>query len=181
MLKPVRTVAPTATIVSLQEAREHLRVTHTEEDGRITDIVAAADSYLDGWTGILGRCVRQQTWLYKVATLEDIRLPFPDVQSAVIHYLDSSQVEQVLPAQNYRVQNDELGGFVELVDTATQPVPFDRIDAVRIEAVYGMDAVPFAIKQAALMHVDYQYDRDNAGDALAVAATLIAPFRFRRV
>jgi uncharacterized phiE125 gp8 family phage protein len=180
MLKPVRTVAPSGPIVTLNDAKAHLRVDHAAEDGLISDLIAAADAHFDGWSGILGRCVRPQTWRLSLAGLKDTRLPFPDVQSAVIRYLDLAETEQVLPGQNYQLQNDDGGAFVELVSGIVQPAVADRINAVRIEAVYGMAEVPYPIKAAALMHVAWLYrQREGTGAAPEAIDALIAPYRMR--
>jgi uncharacterized phiE125 gp8 family phage protein len=182
MLKPVQTVAPVGTIVSVEEAKANLRIDHDAEDGVIYDLIAAVDAYLDGWSGVLGRCVRPQTWIYRTATLEDTRLPFPDVQSAVVRYLDAAGVEQTLPAQNYRLHNDDQGGLLELVDGVAQPSVLDRIDAVRIEAVYGMAVVPPALKRAALLMVGFLYqNREGSGEKPYAVDMLIAPFRAQGV
>lgn len=180
MLKPVRTVAPTSAILSLDEAKGHLRVDHDSEDGQISDLIDAVDAYFDGWAGVLGRCIRPQTWIFRTQILEDTRLPFPDVQSAVVRYLDAAQVEQTLSPANYRLHNDDMGGLMELVSGAVQPSVFDRIDAVRIEAVYGMAGVPAAIKQAALLYVGYLYqNREGGGEKPGAVDMLIAPFRMQ--
>lgn len=180
MIKPVRTIAPVSTILSLDEAKAHLRVDHDAEDGLITDLIAAVDAHFDGWSGILGRCVRPQTWVFRTQILADTRLPFPDVQSAVVTYLDDSQASQTLPSGNYRLHNDDQGGLMELVSGVTQPSVFDRIDAVQITAVYGMASVPAAIKQAALLQIGYFYrQREGAGDPPFAVDALIAPYRFR--
>jgi uncharacterized phiE125 gp8 family phage protein len=60
--KPIRTVAPASTPVSLSEAKAHLRVTSSAEDAVIQMYLDAAVSYLDGWAGVLGRCMVTQTW-----------------------------------------------------------------------------------------------------------------------
>lgn len=180
MLKPVRIVAPDATILSLDEAKAHLRIDHDHEDWQISDMIEAADAHLDGWAGVLGRCVRPQTWRYQVAALADTRLPFPDVQSAVVRYLDAAGVEQVLAAQNFRVMNDAGGGVLQLVEGVTQPTVFDRPDAVRIEAVYGFAAMPPTIRMAAMLYVGHLYQqREGSGDPPAAVDALIAPLRCR--
>src|SRR5262245_61367182 len=48
--------------VSLDEAKAHLRVDHTDDDNYITALIAAATTYLDGWNGVLGRAMITQEW-----------------------------------------------------------------------------------------------------------------------
>lgn len=182
MLKPVRTVAPASPILALSDVKAHLRIDHSEEDWQISDMLEAVDAHFDGWSGILGRCVRPQTWLFRTGALEDTRLPFPDVQSAVVRYLDTDGVEQVLPAANYRLLNDDMGGFLQLVESVSQPAVFARVDAVRIEAVYGFPTVPAALKSAAMLYVGHLYrQREGAGEVPGAVDMLVAPFRHRAV
>lgn len=183
MLKPARTVAPAAPIMSLAEAKAHLRVDHADEDAQIAAMVAAVEAHLDGWSGVLGRCILTQTWAFKTAALVTARLPFPDVQSAVVTYLDEAGATQTLPSGNYRLHNDDLGGLIEFLDSVTQPTVADRIDAVTVTAVYGYAAVPQAILAAAKMMLGHLYrDRDGAMDGLPVAVhMLIAPYRARMI
>lgn len=63
MNRPVLVTPPAILPVSLAEAKLHLRVEPdvTLEDTLITGLIGAATSYLDGWTGILGRCLVEQT------------------------------------------------------------------------------------------------------------------------
>ena len=182
MLKPVRIVAPAASLVSLSEARSALRIDSAEEDGLISDLIAAVETMLDGWSGILGRCIAMQTWRYSVAALQDTRLPFPDVRSAVVRYLDLDGIEQVLPESSYRLLNEDAGGLLELVADAELPDVYQRIDAVRIEAVYGMDPVPEALKRAVLIKVGHLYRaREGGADASPAFDDMIAPFRHRHI
>ena len=66
MLSPVRTVAPTSTPVSLDEAKIHCRVDHTDEDDLITGLIAAATENLDGCGGILGRALENNPDIFPV-------------------------------------------------------------------------------------------------------------------
>ena len=53
-------VTPPAPIVTLEEAKAHLRVDHADEDALITAVVATATAWLDGPDGWLGRALGEQ-------------------------------------------------------------------------------------------------------------------------
>jgi hypothetical protein len=53
---------PTEPVLTLADAKPHLRVDHNDDDSLITALIAAATARLDGRDGILGRWLRQQTW-----------------------------------------------------------------------------------------------------------------------
>lgn len=84
-MTPTLVTAPTSDVVSLIDLKAHLRVTHTMEDDLISSLGASAAAYLDGWTGILGRCIMPQTWQV-VSDAGSVLLPFPDVTGATANY-----------------------------------------------------------------------------------------------
>lgn len=79
-------VTPPASLpVEMPAMRLHLRVDHTEDDTLIEALVASATAHLDGWTGVLGRCIMPQTWKI-TADAGEIVLPMPDVTAATAAY-----------------------------------------------------------------------------------------------
>ena len=85
-MTPVLVTAPTAEIVTLEDMKAHLSVTHDAEDGLIEALTAAAVAYLDGWTGVLGRCIAEQTWRVTLEAAGAYVLPMPDVTGAETDY-----------------------------------------------------------------------------------------------
>lgn len=77
MVAPIRTVAPAETPVTLTEAKAHLRVDFDDDDTLIASLVNAATDYLDGWDGILARCLVTQTWTLERDEDCDFVAPFP--------------------------------------------------------------------------------------------------------
>lgn len=72
----IRVTAPTAQVVTLHDMKDHLRVAHDDEDLLIQSLTDAAVSWLDGWDGVLGRCIMPQTWRISPADLvAGFRLP----------------------------------------------------------------------------------------------------------
>lgn len=85
-MTPTLVTAPTAEIVTLADMKAHLRVTHSVEDDLIEALTAAAVAYLDGWTGILGRCIAEQQWRVTLDDAGTYTLPMPDVSEAEAAY-----------------------------------------------------------------------------------------------
>lgn len=183
-LLPVRVTGPATRLVSLNEAKAHLRVLHDDEDDKIESYCLAAETRLDGYHGILGRALITQTWERKFSGFRNDRiyLPVGNIQSVsfVKHY-DIANVEQTVSAANYLFGQDALGPFVELVATASWPASYDRPDAVSVRWVCGYgDAVtdvPEAIRMAALLMVGHFFDHGGSDDMPMAVNALLAPFR----
>jgi len=188
MLKPVRITTPADTPISLAEAKANMRVDGTDEDALITSLIGAAVDLIDGWSGILGRCVFTQTWRQDFQDFPSgrmIRLPLDPVQSVTVVYSDTANVEQTLSGTFYSLHTDDVGPFLWLLDGQNWPSVNDRLDAVRIEMVVGYGAasdVPNSIKQALFLMVGHWYEnREASGKSmqeipLGVYA-LLAPYR----
>lgn len=73
---------PTDAVVSLGEAKAHLRVMHDDEDRYIGNLVETATAYLDGLDGVLGLALGPQTWraVFSEGSCTD-RLPIGPVVS----------------------------------------------------------------------------------------------------
>ena len=84
-MTPVLVTPPAALPVDSAVMRAHLRVDHSEEDALIEALIASGTGHLDGWSGILGRCIMPQTWKV-TAEPGDIILPMPDVTEASAEY-----------------------------------------------------------------------------------------------
>lgn len=80
-MTPTLITPPADMPVTLDEAKAHCRVDGLEDDALITGLIAGAVGHLDGWTGVLGRCIMPQTWRVTAAA-GDVVLPLPDVTGA---------------------------------------------------------------------------------------------------
>ena len=150
-MKPVLVTPPAELPVTLEEAREVVRVDFDDDDASILSFLAAAVAHLDGYSGILGRCLVSQTWKQGFeAWAPCLRLPFPDVSSATVKYLDSIALEQTVDAGSYQLVEGVAGAEIVFSDDFTWPgLAADVVAPVRVEFVAGYgpaDAVPEDIK-----------------------------------
>lgn len=74
MLAPVRTAPPANAPVTLAEVKLEMHIQHDEDNDILNALIAAAVSYLDGWSGILGRCMVTQTWRQDYDSIEPVAL-----------------------------------------------------------------------------------------------------------
>lgn len=192
MLKPVLVTPPAADkpLISLDDAKKHLRVDHDEDNVYIESLVAAATSWLDGYSGVLGRALINQTWMIHPEWCpEGFRLPLAPVSSVTsVKYFDADNVEQTVVDTNYNLYEDLISPFVQMIPTYAFPATYDRLDDISITFVagYGADAtnIPGAIIIAAKLLIGHFYEnREATAPApgvfempLAVKA-LITPYR----
>lgn len=177
-------ITPPAALLSLEEACLHLRVDADEEAALIEGLIAAAVGWMDGWSGVLGRCILPQTWAVQTGALQSMALPFPDVRSAVVTYLDADGDTQTIDPADYRVRTIRGVGHLAFATGFAAPTLLDgRDDAVTISAEYGFDAAPQPLKVAALMLVGHWYRNREGGteDIPAPVKALIAPYRVAQV
>lgn len=186
---PTLLTPPAVPLLTVAEARQHCRIEHAEDDATLSVAILAASGWLDGWAGVLGRCLVNQEWRqlwpgFPAGPL--LPLPFPDVSAAAVTYLDAAGAEQTLdPALYHRVATP-MASVLELADGASWPATAARPDAVRVTVTAGFGAaaanVPGAIRAAALLIVGDLHrtreaqvsDRMKDNPALGM---LIAPWR----
>jgi uncharacterized phiE125 gp8 family phage protein len=188
-LKPVRTVAPASPLFSLAEARAWVKVEGPDEDAILTLLIDAATAQLDGWEGILGRCLVTQTWRQDFDGFgPKLRLPLaPLVEGSVsVTYRDEAGATQTANPALYHVVTDVRGPVVRLADGQSWPAAAVRPDAVSVTARYGYGApadVPAAIRFAAFLAIaDGFRNRESQIIGTIVAENLsrnmaLAPFR----
>lgn len=185
MFRPALVTGPVADFISLAEAKAHCRVDHDDEDSYLYALISAATSYLDGYSGVLGRALLPQTWRQDFEDFGDVmRLPVGPVQSVTsISYQDSGGADQALPSTEYVLLEDDFGDYVTLAANKSWPAVGSRADAVKITYLAGSASVPMAIKQAALLLVGHWYSNREAVSAASMTETpmavdaLVAPFR----
>lgn len=206
MYRPVLVTEPTITPITLDEAKAALDIEYPDKDSLIRGLIAAATAHLDGWSGILGRALCEQTWrqdydcfpwydpAYRLSGSfgSRLRLPLsPVISVGSVKYTDSNDVEQTISNSNYSVLTDELGTYVQFGYNFSFPTPKQFMPAaVRVQYLAGDATVekawsgPVAIKQAMLLLVRHWYDNPSAiivGQTIAevpfAVGALLGPYR----
>lgn len=186
MLKPVLITAPAELPVSIDEVKAHCRVDGSDDDAVLTALIKAAVSHLDGWTGILGRCLVTQTWRQDFADFGCMRLPLAPVASITsVTYYDAANAQQTLNSSVYELRTDHQGPYVGAKPDQDWPSVYSREDAVSVTFVAGADAsdVPPAIKTAIYLLVSHWNENREAVSAGSMAEVphgvraLLVPYR----
>lgn len=167
---------PAETPISLRDAKAQCRIIADDEDLLIQSYLDAAVSWLDGYSGVLGRCMVTQTWRADITRLgEVIALPFPDIQITTADFSDTTGGAMVYEWHESMASPALIprGGF-------------GRPAAVVFTAGYGpAHAVPEALKHAVRLLVQHFEARDadpaSADRIMRSVHALIAPFRVQRV
>lgn len=187
-MTPIRKTAPTSLPVTLDELKAQLYITFDDYDDSLTAYIAAATDHLDGFTGILGRCLVSQVWtIPQAAFTPAIMLPFSDVQTAIVSYLDPDGNAQTVDPDQYNVVRTSTGAQIifntKFVPPRLNPYAAEPV-TVDIECGYGAPAdVPAAIKLAIMQLAAHWYENRAAVSDLNLAETplavdrLIAPYR----
>lgn len=144
---------PVGPVVSLADLKAHLRVDHSDEDALITSLEAGAVAYLDGWGGILGRCIMAQTWAFD-ATQGDVKSPMPNVTAAM-----------------------QAGAAITVADDVLT-VPDDG--EVQITCAMPARYLP-TVQMIVKLIVSHWFDNRAAGPIPASADALIGAIRWGRV
>lgn len=134
-MTPVLVTAPTAEIVTLADMKAHLRVTHSAEDDLIEALTAAAVAYLDGWTGVLGRCVASQVWRVTLDAPGCYTLPMPDVTSAQAAY--AAGASALTLKATARGPQIEITEACDVTFTCAMPAPMAALVAQAVKLLVG--------------------------------------------
>lgn len=189
LLKPVRTINPSVLPLSVDELKGQTRVDWADDDALIERLISAAVSHLDGYSGILGRAIINQTWKIEADDFcETMRLPVGDASSVTsIKYYDTDNAQQTASNSLYGLFTDSLGPFIELKTGQSWPSVYDRRDAVEIIWVSGYGAastaVPEAIRHGIALLASHWYENraavaEGGWNELPFAVkALLGPFR----
>jgi|SRR5690606_9327608 len=166
------TTAPTVEPVAVEEAKEHLRLTHDEHDKYISELVRAAREEMERYTG---RAFLQQTitlWLdasdlkgYGDGVIWLPKPPFLAITSVTGY--DDDDDAALVPTGNYYTVGTDPAKLFEDLDTTGFAAADRRRDALKVvyTAGYGTvrSSVPWPLRQAIRVRVaDLYYGGTSA-------------------
>lgn len=172
----LKLVTPPATpVVSLAEAKSHLRVLHDDDNDYIEALVEVGTGLIDGVDGWLGRAIVEQTW---EASLD--RFPCSDgngrAGKLVVPLAPLISVETLKYDGSDGVERDVVGfrafgagstqpGYVVPAVATSWPTTICEPESVRVTFKAGYDVVPAGIKHAILLMIGHWYEsREDARD-----------------
>lgn len=156
--------APTLLPVSLDEAKQHLRVYANDDDSAITSLIWAATQSAERF---MSRALLTQTWELTTDCLpcgnEPIELPMaaPLQSVTTFKYYDTDGTQQTWGSSNYIVSTAKEPGCVRLAYDITWPSIRYRPDSIAIRYVAGWTTaalVPYPIKQALLLLIGHWFN-----------------------
>lgn len=158
-------VTPADPVVTLAEAKRHLRVDHNDDDLHIDSLILATTAWIDGADGWLGRALGEQEWQLSVSAfpLRDLKLPLaPLISVESVSYTDTSGSE--ITFDNFRVVGAGTTGPGSIVPSFgySWPMTGSEPDAVRVAFTAGYGSVPAPIRHAILLMVGHYYESREA-------------------
>lgn len=156
-MTPYLITPPAGPVVALPDLKAHLRIDHYEHDELIVACEQAAVAHMDGWTGVLGRCILPQTWAIALSAGYHV-LPFPDVTGATV-----------------------AGGAIEVQRSGLGPA-VTLTEATIVEFTCAMPATLLPVAKVAIkMAVAEIYDRPeaSAGSFGPAFVALVGALRWR--
>lgn len=167
MLSPqfslVRVTAPSASPISLAEAKAQMRVEGSEEDTVIQRLIDAAVAFVDV-QGALGFAMITQTWGQWIGpNPSTVSLLLGPVQSvSAIKYYDTNGTLQTATLADFNVFGTPNRITITPKTGKAWPITQTRDDAIKIEYVVGYgdtsSSVPQTVRHALMMLVAHWYE-----------------------
>lgn len=131
--------------VSLDEARAYRRLDAADDDAVITGLIAAATAHLDGWTGVLGRCLVEQVWRQDFdAFARCLPLPLgPVIEISTVTWRNKAGQIATVASSSYSLRTDAGGrSVVRFRDSYALPSDLHEIAAVSVTYRAGYENIP---------------------------------------
>jgi uncharacterized phiE125 gp8 family phage protein len=193
MHRPVLIVPPAALPVSLEEAKQHVLVEADEDASLLEALIGAATEHLDGWTGVLGRCLVEQEWRQDFDCFARcLPLPIgPVLEITSIRYRNAAGQMATVSQADYSLRTDGGGrASVRFRDQYAFPGSLSQVGALSVSfrAGYAVDDVPKPLKTAITMLAAQWFNNREATVTGTIAtelplavSVLISPYRKMRI
>jgi len=149
--------------VTLDEAKDHLRVVGVDDDGYINSLLLAATEWAEKFQN---RTFVSRTRIMELDEFKNIICPpYPPLVSATIQYVDADGTTQTLDPSYYRVNTGAEPGRITEAYNYYWPITRAVTGAVTITYIagYGTKAkVPDDVKAAIKLVVGHLYEHREA-------------------
>jgi uncharacterized phiE125 gp8 family phage protein len=169
----LRLVTPAAaTIVSLTEAKAHLRIFHDDDDAYVGGLIAAAQDWLAGEKSWLGRSVIEQKWELTLSSfpIGALKLPKPPLMSVeTVFYTASDNSEtEIIGFRKMDIGVSDGGYLLPALGTAW-PQTNGEPGSVRVNYTAGFENTPASIKHAALLMIGHWFEHREAASETKIS------------
>jgi len=162
---------PSFNPISLDEVKDRLRITNSQEDDQILSMITSATQWAEhdlNWR------ICTQTWDYYLdgwpteysKGLNYIRMPYPPLQSVthIKYYNESNVLTALVEDTDYRIDSVSYPARIEGI--TSWPTYYDRFNPIVIRFICGFsstDLIPEDIKDAIYLRVAdlYEYRQDS--------------------
>ena len=175
---PQRIDAPDFTALTLEEAKAHLELDHTDHDDYVMALVAAATDHLDGPNGSLSMVLLGGSWRWDYEATGETCVKLP--QTPVVE-LDGATIGGM--AYGSATLETRLDGAYVVFSEPQH----GRINFEYFAGYEDADAIPAALKHAIKLHVGSMFEHRETEVTGTIASKLphydilIGPYRRRRL
>lgn len=157
----VRTVAPASPVITLDEAKRHLRVSHDDDNSDITELVEVATAAIEGPNGI-GIALNEQTWRMSLDHFPcEVVIPLgPVTEITSICYTDADG--DAATVDSWRTDLDTQPCRIWPARDTAWPAITCEPGAVKITFKCGFEQVPADLKAAVKLLVGHFYEHREA-------------------
>ena len=160
---------PTMEPITLTDAKNYLRVDHTEEDAQITRMIKAAREFCEQYQR---RAIGEQEWeVYplRAAMYYEIPYPVPIISIDDVTYLleDGTTTETLTPVTDYRADCRSETAPAELFIINPPEDALDKYTPVTITVTAGSDDVTERVIQAMYLLIGTFYENRESFAAQA--------------
>ncbi|GAB0151110.1 head-tail connector protein [Marinobacterium sp. BA1] len=177
-------------MITLEDAKAHLRVQHTAEDALITALIDSAYRHAETRTGrIFDTAARTLILDGFGSTAGAIELPWTPVQSIdSVEYVDPDGVTQTLQTPPLRLETRALYPLLMPQWDTDWPATIDEPESVTITATVGMTETPADVRAGLLLLIGHLYENRESvvigtisSELPMGVSMLLDPYRIMRV
>ena len=186
LMKFKQTTFPTATnVVSLAQAKAHLRVEHSDDESLIQTLIGVAQNVVEGYTGRFLQRVEGSFYFddfHEFMNLHagpNLALDIDRSGNTGVTYLNTAGRQTVVDATKYVLEGKGYPARLRMLDTPSD-VESDSLNAVRIDVTVGHDSaepIPDALVAAMLLIIGHLYEnRQDVGQHKTHATPLASRY-----